>query len=95
MVLALDQNALAESFKHATRLKVAVDRVPQDSLRKPERFGRARQQMLGKRVSVAHQLVVRHDAVDQTYALGFHRADHLAREDKLLCFAITNQLYEP
>src|SRR6185295_3019156 len=94
MIFAFYKNALRESLEHSPGCEVAGHRMPKDSLRQAERFGRAREQVLGERSCIAHQFIVRHYAIDQSDALGFHGPNHLASEDQLFRFAISDQLHQ-
>src|SRR6185295_2932426 len=94
MVFALDKNALRECLEHSSGCEVTGHRMPKDSLRQTERFRRTRKQVLGKRSRVAHQFIVRHDAIDQSDAFGFRGPDHLAGENQLFRLAVADQLDE-
>ncbi len=95
MICGLKQHALAESFEHAPGLKIARDRVPQQSLGKPKGFGRAGQQMLGHPAGVVHQLIVRDYAIDEADALGFLCGYHIADKDKLFRLAVADKFHKP
>src|SRR5262245_10211566 len=95
VIFRFHEHALCKRLEHSPRLEIAVNRMPQHSLRESQSFGRASQQMFGQFASLVKQFVVWNNACYQPDSPGFISGYHLSAKDQILGPTVANQFYQP